>query len=1489
MGSASRELLGRILNALEDRELPLLSWGVTGGSLSKFEVREVLQSFTVSDRGAAEIGEDRLLRELLERGLLFAVPDASPLAYRTRLAEGLRLTTSLRQLFVPPEFAGGWWQRYRRLVADYRLHVSDRRYPRRDLQAAEAIESLAQMPNWTAAHAAVARAGWSSYQLSAFQVKAADAVLRALASGRSRAVIVGAGTGSGKTLAFYLPAFSAMASDRREGVVHTLALYPRVELLRDQLKEAVKTALETASAMPGGRPVRIGVLYGRTPQALWALRDPHWRGAWETSRDGLVCPYLACPACETGKMVWSTKHAEAKREILSCADCGKALPEGIIALTRDSLRQDIPKLLFTTTEMLNRNTAGSLLGGVLGWRAGNGPRLVLLDEAHTYSGAAGAQTALLLRRWRFARRRPVTFVGLSATLQQAERFMGQLTCLPGDSVELIEPRPEEMEHEGREYSLVLRGDPVSGVSLLSVSIQTAMLYGRLLDHHSQAPTGTSLFGTTGFAFTDDLDVTNRLYNILREAEGGQYGQGAYPRFKRNGRVLAALRAPEHEQHHKRYRDGQSWDLPVRLGHNLHESLRQAPLIIGRTSSQDTGFDNNANLVVATASLEVGFNDTRVGLVIQHKAPHDPASFLQRRGRAGRERGTRPTTVVVLSDFGRDGLAYRAYDSLFSPEVAARSLPVGNRHVIKIQGAQAFVDWLNTLLGNDGIYRDAREVIGRAGTPKKDDQPVTARLSGWLQQLLAGDGGLLRSLRNHLSAALRLDPAETQALLWEQPRSVMLAVAPSVLRRLQAGSTPVRHDPGASPSSFMPEFVTKTLFASLNVPEVEFRLPFSNKSESLPIAQALREAVPGKVSRRYGYADTRHSTWVPVSPGDSRLDIRSFIEEGVPQDDWDTGIPDIGVVSVVRPYRIRLTQPDPTVGDRSQGFPTWSTQIALDSAKPPTSVDTPQSTAWKDTVTGVGFATHADGNPVEVRRMTLGASGNIVHGYSGQVSPYSVAYEQDGQRVALGFSLTVDALTFEVAPLDVELHRVREHLESPQWRAKSFAQCVAEDPRLTAQANVFQLGWLSLVYLSAFTLHSLKGATPQDAHGALSRGAWGDEVPQIIKLLYRQSQEQQDEEQDGGPVARVVADLQYLSDQPQVCAALDDLATLLFSDHIVERTAILAQRAYRDTFAAAALEAVLRICPDAQDGDLTIDVVPGQTGAPDKVWITETSIGGLGLVETAAGRYAEDPRRFWNLMGAALRPNAFEQTDHRLTRVLRHVIDDEPEGDLAQAMADLRNAKESAKAAKALGDLRRAWSRFDGPPRHSEVAALATRLLRPGSGPQTDRIARALLAEWDRIEQRTGVEVDARVVAYTAGEGLLDVPGNMSADQVFGILWPRGDAARNHHLQVYQPYRDGGSPVVLDRLIAAAVHAEELPKIDVMLSEWVERYQELLAVHGTVDLVCPLADPAVLRDALLRVPLIPVDRGVLRLFGMVERVSRNSNSVLVKVVLKEAEQ
>ena len=145
-----------------------------------------------------------------------------------------------------------------------------------------------------------------------------------------------------------------------------------------------------------------------------------------------------------------------------------------MVLTRDRMAKTPPDLVFTTTEMLNRSMGDSQYGHVFGIAAEKMPQMVLLDEVHTYTETHGAQVAYLLRRWQKVIDKKVQLTGLSATLQSAEEFFTQLTGLSPGSVEEISPGENQLA-EGMEYQLVLRGDPVSGTSLLSTSIQTAML------------------------------------------------------------------------------------------------------------------------------------------------------------------------------------------------------------------------------------------------------------------------------------------------------------------------------------------------------------------------------------------------------------------------------------------------------------------------------------------------------------------------------------------------------------------------------------------------------------------------------------------------------------------------------------------------------------------------------------------------------------------------------------------------------------------------------------------------------------------------------------------------------------------------------------------------------------------------------------------------------------------------------------------------------
>jgi ATP-dependent helicase Lhr and Lhr-like helicase len=1478
----SPKVAGELLSALEDLELPSLQWGVTSGMLSQDEVLTVIEDFMAGHPGDFPDEADGVLEDLLDEALLFKVPGQASARYRTRLAETLRLTARLRQLFPPqdPENPPSrWWEQGRTLVADYRLHVAPRKYPTRDVSADTVLDELSDLPGWTQVAADVATAQIKGRDLARFQVDAAAEIFRALGANRNRGVIVGAGTGSGKTLAFYLPAFASIASGLGQGRprVHTLALYPRTELLRDQLREAVTAARDVAGVLQraGRRRLRVGALYGATPWngGSWQVSGNGPSGqAWRKQGRDVVCPYLPCPACGND-LLWREADRLSNRDRLTCGACGLVLDDDV-ALTRDSLQNRPPDVLFTTTEMLSQQ-ASSPLGRLLGWRGSGSaaPRLVLLDEVHTYSGVHGAQVALLLRRWRHSQRSPVTFVGLSATLREARAFFSQLTGVDQALVESIEPRPQDMTAEGREYALVLRGDPVSGASLLSTSIQAAMLYGRVLDR----PGTEFLHGSVGFLFTDDLDVTNRFYDDLRDAEGGP---GRYQWGSRSRKVLAGLRSPDGRYEHERYRDGQSWNLVQRVGWPLDPAARAGELQVGRTSSQDAGVDRNASLIVATASLEVGFNDPRVGLILQHKAPRDAASFIQRRGRAGRQRSTRPWTVVALSDYGRDRLAYQGYDALFSPELPARQLPVGNRSVLKMQATHALLDWLTGQLAARGITGDPRQILRAPSERQTPDSAVAAATAKLLEDTLR-QPELQAQLARHLQRALR-PPSddEVQALLWEHPRSLLLSVVPTALRRVRSLWQPVAEDPGARPGDLLPEFMTRTLFDALNVPEVWFDLPFrTDQEESLPVERALREAVPGRVSRRYGYQHRSQRTWLPLPPEDAGgvLSLETITSRYSREGTWAPVGQD--PLPVIRPHVMRLADPPRQVTDQSQGFPVWGTQIVAPAAGLALA-NIPAPSAWADHISAAGFATHAAGNPAEVRRMTAAASCETRYD-SGKTVQSNVRYSLDGGPAALGFRLTVDGARFDIAPLDLAKEAVVRHLSSPGWRALAFAAAVREDRRLDEIANTFQRGWLTLAYQIAFALAGLDGSrTSEQVHASLAGGSWSAQLPQILRVLYR------DDSAYGSPVTtRREAELTELSKDQRVQACLDEHGRLLWAADAPQLTADLAQRSYRDTVAAAVLAAALRACPDAGELDLIIDVIPEIGGAGAAIWLTETSLGGLGLIEQLAGYYTADPRRFWRLVDSALGPNDYEYVDATLTRLLEEMIA-APHGAASQAMSRLRAARSARETDASLRTLRDAWAEIDGYPRQTAVSALSARLLRHGSSQSTDELTLDVLRAWQRLQEKLGFEVDARVIAYGVGSGQIPVSGGVTADQVFSLLWPRGYQARAHHLAHHQQYT---SEPLLDRLLVLAARDEQFACIDVTRPAWRAEYTHELSRRGMVALTAPVGASAALSRALRAVPALPVDRDVLRIYGEVREVARLGTDVRAVVDVREAVQ
>lgn len=1526
--SVSRPAL-RLLDRIEAIEMRSLEWGYTDGALTEDEA-VALAERVAGETGSGVTGDD-LLEELIDAKLIFELQDiGASVRIRSRFGELMRLLAANRQLFPNKP-----WQGAPHLVADFRVDRRARRFPRRDRQPSEVLaESGAAV-----APSALRRELWQALtarpgmMLAAFQERAA---LRLAAPTDDAGTIITAGTGSGKTIAFYLPAMLRIGEAiGPDAWVKAIAVYPRIELLKDQFAEAFRMAraIDAALARHGRRPLRIGALFGATPTRAHAqeLADKGWRG-----RGGdFVCPWMRCPVCDA-ELIWRQADITAGTERLKCIrhDCDGGVGEDHLVLTRGRLQRQPPDILFTTTEILNQRLSDHWMRGLfgVGSPAGRQPFLALLDEVHTYVGPSGAHAALTLRRWRHLLAAPLTWVGLSATLGDAARFFADLTGVNLDAVVEITPSLDEYEEDGAEYQVLLRGDPASRASLLATTIQVSMLLPRALDPPGANSVSGGAFGRRAFLFTDDLDVTNRLYDDLRDAEA--YTIFGKPDAQRQ--PLAALRGAGPDA---ALRDvqGQRWRICEAIGHPLDRRL-----IVGRTTSQDAGVNQSANVVVATAALEVGFNDPLVGAVIQHKAPRGMAAFLQRKGRAGRDRAMRPITLTVLSDYGRDRTFYQAYEHLFDPTLEPQHLPIQNPYVLKIQAVFALFDWLAARTSG---YEKAWQwdLLSRPlDSPSRELRTVIDATRARLTQLVQGDPATINDLRGYLVSALGVSGATVESLLWEAPRSLLLEAVPTLVRRLFRQWRLAFPGPGGDLDLKvdyhpLPDFVPRTLFGDLSLPEVRVVLPpatvnHEERVETMPVLQALNQLVPGRVTRRFAFERGALSHWVAVDPALPEQDrrISDYAEEHEFVGTFTGRLNDPGdgqALLVFRPWTVRLTKVA-----RSEALPSSNARLAwlteMIGNGEPLSVPIPPRSAWRGRVEAIDFHLHRFRASVSVRRFAPRAHANVRT--LTDDFPVTLHFKSDdGRPAALGFELEVDGFRIDLSlgdPSTLAADALPDSLLAA-CRLGFLRDSFRLDSELPDDLNGFQRDWLLQILISALLaeaattdavaadllsedrLEAAFRAVMDDLFGAIPPNLQDDDEADDDSIGDEHESRGEDSDAASGALGSPASThrggggrlQQALSDQLARPAVRDRLRAIAGQLRAPDPAAfgVWLRRLVLETLGEAALQACIASAPrQATLENLLVDIHDEGASGEASVWITETTIGGAGVLEAFAESFTAEPRIFFAALEAALAPTDLELVDGGLRRVVTLALSDPA---FAEEVARLRATySHAARAAQWQVLAQRLAQRGGIDLSHALSVSLNNRLLRSGSGPQLDRLLLDLQTHWDSLEARFGLSIGLREFAYicsrdsrlagTVRAFLTATLPAAAAGQVSviaavtNLLWPRSGEVRQRALQSHNPYREARStdPAVVRHLLLR----QAISTIEIADPDWREQLNAAFVARGTALLAADAGEGAAVRRALVELVASPVDVGVLQFFPAVEGVERSDGRILVGLTLRE---
>ncbi|MBM4345912.1 MAG: DEAD/DEAH box helicase, partial [Deltaproteobacteria bacterium] len=265
-----------------------------------------------------------------------------------------------------------------------------------------------------------------------------ESAFRAIAAGKT--TVVSTGTGSGKTEAFLYPVISQCLRLRDHNAaagICAVIVYPMNALAEDQLGRL--------RDLLAGTGVTFGMYVGKTPRERREVSG-------ERLRQG-------------------ASRAEYRQKVaaLQARNDARAVHPPEERASREEMRTpgQQPRILLTNVKqlelLLTRQQDAELFDGAL-------LDFLIFDEAHTFSGAIGAETACLIRRLRSycgKGERDTVSVATSATIADrtggnagrdfAVRFFG----VPPDQVELVREDYEPDHWQARRVANgLLAGDPI---------------------------------------------------------------------------------------------------------------------------------------------------------------------------------------------------------------------------------------------------------------------------------------------------------------------------------------------------------------------------------------------------------------------------------------------------------------------------------------------------------------------------------------------------------------------------------------------------------------------------------------------------------------------------------------------------------------------------------------------------------------------------------------------------------------------------------------------------------------------------------------------------------------------------------------------------------------------------------------------------------------------------------------------------------------------
>jgi hypothetical protein len=671
---------------------------------------------------------------------------------------------------------------------------------------------------------------------------------------------------------------------------------------------------------------------------------------------------------------------------------------------------------------------------------------------------------------------------------------------------------------------------------------------------------------------------------------------------------------------------------------------------------------------------------------------------------------------------------------------------------------------------------------------------------------------------------------------------------------------------------------------------------------MPLAQGLVEFAPGNVSKRYARPFVQDEAHWLALPDDAQLTRGALPLDLLPIERDRVAHPvqfDGQSVAVFRPRTFRLDVVPAAVRSTSTARLIWRSAFApqtiggagpgntVAEVAPGTTIELALASPWRTVISTVRAYTQANGAWVAITRAAVGV--NVDTRYENGASVRRrLLFEDQDSLAALGFTVLVDALRFDLAPFDAAavLARTDWPMLYQSLAPEYGLYCLRTDVR-AAVLSSFEIEWLWQLQISMLTATAVAQQCSLPEAAAFVAGNRQAIAERTLDVIFQSLRtEGGTEEETHGRLHERLVDL--LHDQAVVDALDESSARLWRPDdpNLIDWLALC----HRASLGAALFDAVTRLVPDVDPDELHLDV------EVDRIWISETTAGGVGLIGRLADALALRPREFDLQMQDTVEHCDRQQLAQDLATISSLLEWAEPA--LVAAFADLRQATDLPQQSQTRRHLTRTLEGFGVPVTRELVVAINAKLLRPNSGPDSDRLIASLARQWTNEMARLGVAIDLRVMAVAAlrlpdlaaqVEAVLGRIGGAaeSENQKFNLLqsllWLRCDTSCPDCIEARPMYQE------LERPSRELLRVLTLPVIPVVVfgtPGWRVAAEAQLTRSFLVELRCAQAELPACKASLLEMLTLPIEVGFQLFYPAVERLGRAGPEWIIRLVIRE---